>query len=215
MGGARDRRHSTPCRSGARRARTRRRPPHRHSHRHQRISKHQRGFARGSRRGAGGATERRRGSHRSAAAAHPACRTVRRASRCLGQNFGRNRRAAESVPRHARQACRLQRPRQLRQELFRGRRHRSGEQRRSPSSLAAAFKASGAALACLCGSDRTYESEAEAAATALKAQGARYVYLAGRPGTKEDTWRAAGLQSFIYEGCDVLATLQAAYDILR
>ena len=35
-------------------------------------------------------------------------------------------------PRHARQARRLQRPRQLRQELFRGRRHRSGRRRGRP-----------------------------------------------------------------------------------
>ncbi len=35
-------------------------------------------------------------------------------------------------PRDARQACRLQRPRQLRQELFRGRRHRSGRRRGRP-----------------------------------------------------------------------------------
>ena len=84
-----------------------------------------------------------------------------------------------------------------------------------PSPLAAAFKASGAALACLCGSDKTYDSEAEAAAAALKAAGARRVYLAGRPGAKEATLRAAGVQTFIHEGCDVLATLQAAYDILR
>jgi methylmalonyl-CoA mutase len=83
-----------------------------------------------------------------------------------------------------------------------------------PSPLAAAFEASGAALACLCGSDKTYDSEAEAAAAALKAQGARRVYLAGRPGAKEATLRAAGVQTFIHEGCDVLATLQAAYDIL-
>ena len=84
-----------------------------------------------------------------------------------------------------------------------------------PSLLAAAFKAAGAALACLCGSDKTYESEAEAAAAALKTAGARHIYLAGRPGAKEATLRAAGLQSFIHDGCDVLATLQAAYDILR
>jgi methylmalonyl-CoA mutase len=84
-----------------------------------------------------------------------------------------------------------------------------------PAPLAAAFKASGAALACLCGSDKAYESEAEAAAAALNAQDARHVYLAGRPSAKEETWRAAGVQTFIYEGCDVLATLQAAYDILR
>ena len=55
-----------------------------------------------------------------------------------------------------------------------------------PSPLAAAFKTSGAALACLCGSDKTYDSEAEAAAAALKAAGARHIYLAGRPGETED-----------------------------
>jgi methylmalonyl-CoA mutase len=83
-----------------------------------------------------------------------------------------------------------------------------------PSPLAAAFTASGAALACLCGSDKSYESEAEAAATALKAAGGRGVYLAGRPGATEATLRTAGVQTFIHEGCDALATLQAAYDIL-
>jgi methylmalonyl-CoA mutase len=82
-----------------------------------------------------------------------------------------------------------------------------------PSPIAEAFKTSGAALACLCGSDKTYESEAEAAAAALKTAGARHVYLTGRPGTKEEAWRAA-VQTFIHDGCDVLATLQAAYDIL-
>jgi methylmalonyl-CoA mutase len=84
-----------------------------------------------------------------------------------------------------------------------------------PAPPGAAFKASGAALACLCGSDRTYESEAEAAAATLKAAGARHIYLAGRPGAKEETLRRAGVQTFIHDGCDVLATLQAAYDILR
>jgi methylmalonyl-CoA mutase len=83
-----------------------------------------------------------------------------------------------------------------------------------PSPLAAAFKASGAALACLCGSDKTYENEAEAAAAALKAQGARAIYLAGRPGKTETTYRDAGGQTFIHAGCDALATLQEAYQIL-
>jgi methylmalonyl-CoA mutase len=83
-----------------------------------------------------------------------------------------------------------------------------------PSPLAVAFKASGATLACLCGSDKTYESEAEAAAAALKAAGARHIYLAGQPGKTETTYRNAGLQTFIHAGCDALATLQAAYQIL-
>ena len=80
--------------------------------------------------------------------------------------------------------------------------------------LAAAFKAAGTALACLCSTDKVYEKEAPAAAEALKAAGARHIYLAGRPGEREAKWRAAGVQSFIHEGCDALATLKSAYDIL-
>jgi methylmalonyl-CoA mutase len=80
--------------------------------------------------------------------------------------------------------------------------------------LAAAYKAAGTALACLCSVDKVYEKEAPAAAEALKAAGARHIYLAGRPGEREAKWRAAGVQSFIYDGCDALATLKSAYDIL-
>ena len=53
-----------------------------------------------------------------------------------------------------------------------------------------------------------------ATAQALKAAGAKHIYLAGRPGEREAALRAAGVQSFIYEGCDALATLKGAYDIL-
>jgi methylmalonyl-CoA mutase len=84
-----------------------------------------------------------------------------------------------------------------------------------PAPLAAAFKASGAALACLCGTDKTYDSEATAAATALAAASARHIYLVGRPGAREAALRGAGVQTFIYGGCDALATLNAVYAILR
>ena len=73
---------------------------------------------------------------------------------------------------------------------------------------------SGLALVCLCASDKVYEKEAAAAVAALKAAGARHIYLAGRPGEREAALRAAGVQSFVYGGCDALATLRAAYDIL-
>jgi methylmalonyl-CoA mutase len=75
--------------------------------------------------------------------------------------------------------------------------------------------ANSAALACLCSSDRIYEKEGAAAAAALKAAGVRHIYLAGRPGEQEAALRSAGVQSFIYEGCDLLSTLNAAYDILH
>ena len=82
------------------------------------------------------------------------------------------------------------------------------------SALATAFKSAGTPLACLCSSDKVYEKDARATVETLKAAGARRIYLAGRPGEREATLRAAGVQSFIYEGCDLLATLTAAYDIL-
>jgi len=82
------------------------------------------------------------------------------------------------------------------------------------AALGAAFKASGAALACLCSSDKVYEKDAAAGAQALKAAGARLIYLAGRPREQEAALKTAGVQSFIYEGCDALATLRNAYDII-
>ena len=82
------------------------------------------------------------------------------------------------------------------------------------SALAAAFKASGAALVCLCSSDKVYAEDALAAAKELKAAGARHIYLAGRPGEQEAALSASGVQSFVYEGDDVLATLKSAYDML-
>src|SRR5438477_231305 len=51
-----------------------------------------------------------------------------------------------------------------------------------PAVLASAFKASGAVLACLCSSDKTYAAQAVAAAQALQGAGAKHIYLAGRPG---------------------------------
>ena len=81
------------------------------------------------------------------------------------------------------------------------------------AAMVAAFKASGAKLACLCSSEKVYEKEAAAAATALTGAGA-IVHLAGRPGENETNWRPAGVKSFIFMGCDALSTLQAAHDIL-
>jgi methylmalonyl-CoA mutase len=84
---------------------------------------------------------------------------------------------------------------------------------KSADDMIAAFKTSGAKLACLCSSDKVYESEAANAAKALKTDGA-HLHLAGRPGDHEAAWRQAGIETFIYVGCDALATLRAAHDIL-
>ena len=80
--------------------------------------------------------------------------------------------------------------------------------------LVSAFSATGAALACLCSTDDRYDQEAAAVAQGLKVAGAKHIYLAGRPGEREAALKSAGVQSFIYDGCDVLATLRHAYDIL-
>lgn len=79
--------------------------------------------------------------------------------------------------------------------------------------MIAAFKASGAKLACLCSSDKIYANEAAAAAKALNAAGA-VVQLAGWPGENGANWKQAGVQAFIYAGCDTVATLREAHDIL-
>jgi methylmalonyl-CoA mutase len=80
-----------------------------------------------------------------------------------------------------------------------------------PATLAAAFKASGAALACLCSSDKIYAAQAVAAAKALQAAGAKHIHLAGRPGEQEAALRAAGVINFIFAGGDALAALREIY----
>ena len=79
--------------------------------------------------------------------------------------------------------------------------------------LVAALTSSGAKLACLCASDAVYEREAAKAAKALAAAGTTHIYLAGRP-KQADALKAAGVGTFIFAGCDVLATLTAAHAIL-
>ncbi|HKS17915.1 MAG TPA: methylmalonyl-CoA mutase family protein [Bradyrhizobium sp.] len=77
--------------------------------------------------------------------------------------------------------------------------------------LGAAFKASGAAVACLCSSDKGYDSHAVAAAKTLQGAGAKHIYLAGRPGEQETALRSAGVTDFVFAGCDALATLREAW----
>jgi methylmalonyl-CoA mutase len=80
-----------------------------------------------------------------------------------------------------------------------------------PAALAAAFRTSGAALACLCASDKVYAGQATAAAKALQAAGAKHIYLAGRASEQEAALRAAGVNDFVFAGGDALAVLQEAY----
>jgi methylmalonyl-CoA mutase len=82
---------------------------------------------------------------------------------------------------------------------------------KSNDDMIAAFKKSGAKLACLCSSDEIYGAEAIEAAKALKSAGA-IVHLAGRPGELENTLKDAGVSAFIYMGSDVLETLRTIHD---
>lgn len=84
---------------------------------------------------------------------------------------------------------------------------------KNQAAMVAAFKASGTKLACLCSSDKIYAAGAVEAAKALVAAGAT-VHLAGRPGELEAALQQVGVKTFVFMGCDVVSTLQAAHDIL-
>jgi methylmalonyl-CoA mutase len=83
------------------------------------------------------------------------------------------------------------------------------------STLAAAWKASGARFVCLCSQDKVYAQQAVDAAKALQTSGARHIYLAGRPGEQEAALRGAGVADFIFAGGDALATLRRAYELME
>lgn len=78
--------------------------------------------------------------------------------------------------------------------------------------LAAALKASGATLVCLCSSDKVYAAEAASAAKALAAAGALHIYMAGKPGESRKAFEEAGIGTFVYQGCDTLDILKIAYE---
>ncbi len=74
--------------------------------------------------------------------------------------------------------------------------------------VAEAFAASGAALACVCSSDALYAEQAEAVAEALQSAGAARVYLAGRPA------EFAHVDAYVFAGCDAPAVLSSALDLI-
>ena len=80
------------------------------------------------------------------------------------------------------------------------------------AALAESFTASGARAACICSSDALYATCAGEAATALKAAGARYFVLAGRPGDRRGAYQRAGVDAFVYAGCDAPAALTTVLD---
>ncbi|HEY5961885.1 MAG TPA: hypothetical protein VIV60_35240, partial [Polyangiaceae bacterium] len=61
----------------------------------------------------------------------------------------------------------------------------------------------------ICSSDAWYDTSACELGAALKQAGATCVILAGNPGANEAKYREAGIDQFIFIGCDVLGTLTA------
>lgn len=84
----------------------------------------------------------------------------------------------------------------------------------SPAEAVAAFAGGNASLACICSSDVIYASQAAETAAGLRAAGARRIYLVGTPGDDETAWRAAGVDEFVFVGCDMLAVLAGAHESL-
>ena len=74
--------------------------------------------------------------------------------------------------------------------------------------IIAAFTASGAKIACICGDDDTYQSRAAPLAQALKHAGAKAVWLAGK-GSFQSVDRT------LFAGADILAELTFAHQILE
>ena len=83
----------------------------------------------------------------------------------------------------------------------------------SSDEMIEALRTSGARMACLCSSDDVYAREAAAAAQALRGAGAS-VWLAGRPGALEPALAQTGVSGFVFAGCDALAALRAAHELV-
>ena len=79
------------------------------------------------------------------------------------------------------------------------------------AAAAALFQSSGADVACLCGDDEAYRTRGAEFAGALKAAGARWLGLAGRPGDMANLWREAGVDDFLFVGGDAIAALRRAW----
>ncbi|MCP2165451.1 methylmalonyl-CoA mutase family protein [Goodfellowiella coeruleoviolacea] len=83
---------------------------------------------------------------------------------------------------------------------------------RDTAEVVAAFQASGARIACLCGTDGDYAERAAEVAAALRAAGAHRVLLAGRP--KPD-YTDADIDEFVHLGCPALDILTSTLDALE
>ncbi|MBY0512103.1 MAG: methylmalonyl-CoA mutase subunit beta [Rhodospirillaceae bacterium] len=78
------------------------------------------------------------------------------------------------------------------------------------------FKSSAASFAIVCSTDTVYGEHAASVAKALKEAGAAVVYMAGKPAADaEPALKAAGIDAFIFIGCDAKAVLENAHQRLK
>jgi methylmalonyl-CoA mutase len=84
----------------------------------------------------------------------------------------------------------------------------------SRDAMIEAFRAARTRVAVIAGTDAAYAEEAENAAQRLKAAGADWVVLAGKPGEREAALRAAGVDQFVFTGQNALAELETLHAAL-
>ena len=88
------------------------------------------------------------------------------------------------------------------------------EKYESRDAMIDAFRSTHARVAVIVGTDGAYKDEAENAAQRLKAAGADWVVLAGKPGDSETGLRAAGVDQFVFAGQDALKDLETLHAAL-
>jgi len=138
-------------------------------------------------------------------------------ARCVRSFAGETRRTSESLPCHARHASGIRAARDLRQEFFRGRRHRGGERRQcQPRSPAGAYKNRRARLSPACvRPTRSMRKRRTRRRPRSRPPALGTFILAGRPGEREGRL-AGGRRAIVHlRGLAMrLATLKSAYDII-
>jgi methylmalonyl-CoA mutase len=80
------------------------------------------------------------------------------------------------------------------------------------ANLSAAWEASSAPVAVICGNDRDYETMLDAAVGSLKKAGCPLLLVAGRPTDREGSLREAGVSDFVFVGADVLGVMARILD---
>ncbi|MEU4801952.1 methylmalonyl-CoA mutase family protein [Actinosynnema sp. NPDC023587] len=78
--------------------------------------------------------------------------------------------------------------------------------------VVAKFRDSGARIACLCGSEKSYQELAGPVVSALRAAGAQRVFLAG--GESAAVPADAGVDEYVFTGCAALRVLEHTFEFL-